>query len=186
MWFRHKKKYNEQSDTELITTYKQSGDTFVVGILYERYSHLVYSICYKYLHDDDACKDAVLNIFEKLFSDLKKYEIANFSSWLHSVARNYCFAQQHHEKHKVYIESSHADISEQADEEHELYELLPHLQEAMYTINEPQRICIQHFYLEKKSYQEISTITGFDTNQVKSHIQNGKRNMKNYLLSKRK
>ncbi|HRC33614.1 MAG TPA: sigma factor-like helix-turn-helix DNA-binding protein, partial [Bacteroidia bacterium] len=65
------------------------------------------------------------------------------------------------------------------------YAHLPTLPEAIESINEQQRICIQLFYLEKKSYMEISTQTGYDLNQVKSFIQNGKRNLKNYLLNKK-
>ena len=38
-------------------------------------------------------------------------------------------------------------------------------------------------YLENKSYREIADITGYSMKEVKSHIQNGKRNLKNYLIS---
>jgi RNA polymerase sigma-70 factor (ECF subfamily) len=36
---------------------------------------------------------------------------------------------------------------------------------------------VKLFYLEKKSYQEISTLLKYDLNKVKSFIQNGKRNL---------
>jgi RNA polymerase sigma-70 factor (ECF subfamily) len=54
----------------------------------------------------------------------------------------------------------------------------------MATLNEEQKKCITLFYLEEKSYQEITAITGYTLNQVKSYIQNGKRNLKIYLTSK--
>ena len=41
-----------------------------------------------------------------------------------------------------------------------------------------QQQCVKLFYLEKKCYKEITEITGFDMNKVKSYIQNGKRNLK--------
>ncbi len=185
MWFRNKKTHHQQSDAELIATYKKDGDTAVVGVLYQRYGHLVYSICYKYLRDEDMSKDAVLNIFEKLFDDLKKYEVTNFSSWIHSVARNNCLAVQQKEKNKIPLEHTMADVEMEQEAELEIYAHLPNLPEAIESINEQQRICIQLFYLEKKSYVEISTQTGYDLNQVKSFIQNGKRNLKNYLLNKK-
>ena len=37
------------------------------------------------------------------------------------------------------------------------------------------------FYLKECSYQEVSRITGYDMKEVKSYIQNGKRNLKNYI-----
>jgi RNA polymerase sigma-70 factor (ECF subfamily) len=40
------------------------------------------------------------------------------------------------------------------------------------------------FYLEKLSYHDIETRTGFSFSQVKSHIQNGKRNLRIILEKK--
>lgn len=41
-----------------------------------------------------------------------------------------------------------------------------------------QRTCIELFYLQEQSYQQVMAATGFDFKQVKSFIQNGKRNLK--------
>jgi len=43
---------------------------------------------------------------------------------------------------------------------------------------------VELFYLHDKSYAQISEETGLDMNEVKSHIQNGKRNLKNFISSK--
>ncbi len=52
------------------------------------------------------------------------------------------------------------------------------LETALNTINKEQKLCIELFYYKNKSYNEIIEITGFSANEVKSHIQNGKRNLK--------
>lgn len=52
-------------------------------------------------------------------------------------------------------------------------------------LNEEQRNCINLFYLQKKSYSEIVSATNFTLMQVKSHIQNGKRNLKILIEKKR-
>ena len=52
------------------------------------------------------------------------------------------------------------------------------LEKYITTLNEEQKQCITLFYLQKKSYLEITTATGYTLMQVKSHIQNGKRNLK--------
>lgn len=52
------------------------------------------------------------------------------------------------------------------------------LEQCIITLNEEQRQCIELFYLQKKSYLEITITTGYTLMQVKSHIQNGKRNLK--------
>jgi RNA polymerase sigma-70 factor (ECF subfamily) len=49
---------------------------------------------------------------------------------------------------------------------------------ALKQLSPEQQQCISMFYLEKKSYVEISDLTGFTLMQVKSNIQNGKRNLK--------
>ena len=181
--FRTNKK-SELTDSGIIELYKSGGDKKLVGILFERHSHLVYGICYKYLKNEDKCKDAVLTIFEKLFDDLHKYNVANFSSWIHSVARNYCFAQLNKENGKVCID----DLPEMKDEndteqEHSLFieKNLLNLNGALNSINNEQKKCIELFYLANQSYNEISIATGFTVNQVKSFLQSGKRNLKLYL-----
>ena len=52
------------------------------------------------------------------------------------------------------------------------------MEEALNDLNEAQRRCVVLFYLDKKSYQAISDITGYSILNIKSHIQNGKRNLK--------
>jgi RNA polymerase sigma-70 factor (ECF subfamily) len=49
---------------------------------------------------------------------------------------------------------------------------------AIAKLNDEQRICIQAFYLQKKSYQDIAEETKYSIGEVKSYIQNGKRNLK--------
>jgi DNA-directed RNA polymerase specialized sigma24 family protein len=49
---------------------------------------------------------------------------------------------------------------------------------ALEELNKEQKLCVTLFYLDKKSYSEIMDITGFNMMQVKSYIQNGKRNLK--------
>jgi RNA polymerase sigma-70 factor (ECF subfamily) len=44
-----------------------------------------------------------------------------------------------------------------------------------------QQRVIRLFYLEEKSYNEITELTGLDWNQVRSYIQNGRRNLKNCM-----
>ena len=52
------------------------------------------------------------------------------------------------------------------------------LEKAIEELNEDQKKCIELFYLKEKSYNEIVEITGYTMNEVKSFIQNGKRNLK--------
>jgi RNA polymerase sigma factor (sigma-70 family) len=143
----------------------------------------------KYLKDEDDSKDAVMQIFEKLLKDLLKHEIQNFKSWLHTVSKNHCLMKLRN-KPKVIsgqeymfvesVEEAHPSTESGelfADKESELV----HLEASIIKLETQQRVCIELFYLQQLSYQEVADQTGFSMNQVKSYIQNGKRNLKNLM-----
>ncbi len=178
------------TDNELIAEYKRKGDNTLVGELYKRYSHLVYGVCLKYLKNEEESKDAVLQIFENLLEDLKKHDIANFKSWLHSVARNHClmFLRRQQTKQKrvneyeatyEHEETFAAPFAVHEKEENEVK--LTKLEEALTHLKEEQRVCIELFFLEEKCYSEVADITGYEIKKVKSYIQNGKRNLANIM-----
>jgi len=62
--------------------------------------------------------------------------------------------------------------------------MVKYLSTGMESLKEEQRICVELFYLKGKSYQQIADETGYSMNEVKSNIQNGKRNLKNYITEK--
>lgn len=174
------------TDNELIANYKGSGDGMYLGELYKRYSHLVYGVCLKYLKNEEEGEDAVIQIFEKLMEDLKKHEIANFKSWLHSVARNHCLMflrkkqvviKKINEYEAVYEHEETFAAPFEVNEKMEQELVFTDLEKAIAVLKEEQRICIELFFLKEKCYQEVAEETGFSEKQVKSYIQNGKRNL---------
>jgi RNA polymerase sigma-70 factor (ECF subfamily) len=182
----------EESDEELVKLYRRTKDMGIVGKLFERYTHLVYGVCLKYLKDDERCKDAVMEIFEALFAKLSTHSIHNFKNWLYSVARNYCLMEIRRENASCRLKSKLLNDFVQEDMD---FEPMKHLFEkddnivtdqvlmqAIEALGSAQAICIKKMYMEEKTYKEITVETGFSMNEVKSHIQNGKRNLKNYLI----
>jgi RNA polymerase sigma-70 factor (ECF subfamily) len=180
------KKKSSLSDEELIQSYHSSGDKAFVGELYIRYAHLMYGVCLKYYRDREQSRDAVLQIFEKLFGSLKTHTPENVKTWLMFVARNYCISELRKLQVKAEKQSRYAkdeevlagDDEDLIDDKVLKEQRLQRLEDAISTLNEEQKICIELFYLKDKSYREIADITGMSDKQVKSHIQNGKRNLK--------
>lgn len=179
------KKKSNLSDEELIRSYHSTSDKAFVGELYIRYAHLMYGVCLKYYRDREQARDAVLQIFEKLFESLKTHTPENVKTWLMFVARNYCISdlrklQVKAEKQSRYEKDEEAPLTEDDDFADKLLkeQRLQRLEEAISALGDDQRTCIELFYLKDKSYKEISDITGMSEKQVKSHIQNGKRNLK--------
>jgi RNA polymerase sigma factor (sigma-70 family) len=184
---------NDLPDHELILKYRSNADPEIIAVLFQRYTHLVYGVCLKYLDDKDDSKDAVMEIFEGLMEDIIRHDIQNFKSWLHSVTRNHCLMKlrkakplrMETEMSEEKSEGIFMEIPMELHQEAELEEYtLKELESAMVTLKEPQRRCIELVYLMDKSYMEICDITGYSLNEVKSHVQNGKRNLKIRLESR--
>lgn len=175
------------SDEELIAMYRNSHDSKYIGELFNRYTHLVFGVCMKYLKEEESAQDATMQVFESLMTHLKKHQIENFRAWLHMVAKNHCLMQirkatnQHTFSHD-FSESEDIDVDfddgNHLIDKQEKEKRLQKMEKAMDSLKEEQRVCLKLFYLENKSYVEVADITGYSLNQVKSHIQNGKRNLK--------
>jgi DNA-directed RNA polymerase specialized sigma24 family protein len=55
---------------------------------------------------------------------------------------------------------------------------LQRLGHCMQQLNDEQRQTVKLFYIDNKCYNEITEVTGFEWNKVRSLIQNGRRNLK--------
>ena len=186
--FLTKKEETALPDLELVLRYKQSREVHYAGILYQRYTHLILGICLKYFKNEEDSKDAVMDIFEQITIALLRYEVANFKSWLHSLTRNHCLMKlrKPEVKRTITHDFTEADENlfvENPEVEHllegdEREAQLRHLPAALSQLNAEQKACIELFYLQDKNYQEVAEATGYTLNQVKSYIQNGKRNLK--------
>lgn len=170
----------------MVAHYRETGDKAVIGVLYERYLHLVLSVCRKYMNNLAEAEDRTMEVFEELFEKLSRHEIRYFSSWLYQVTKNHCLMYLRKNKssaaNPVMFEDYMAGNMEIAEEMHQLPEDQPPPEDlvghALEKLNEGQRICVTAFYLQGKSYKQIAEETGYELKKVKSFIQNGKRNLK--------
>lgn len=173
---------SQSSDIELARLYREEGDMQVLAQLYQRYMELVYGVGLKYLRDSEAAKDAVMNIFEELVVKLRQHEVTNFKSWLHTLSRNHCLMQLRTPRNLKTVEIEEKLV--QNEEEVHLNGVLQkeehfkQLQICMDQLPAKQMIVIKMFYLEERSYNEIADKTGLEWTQVRSFIQNGRRNLK--------
>jgi RNA polymerase sigma factor (sigma-70 family) len=175
------------SDTDLLELYYADKNQEWIGILLERYTLLLLGVCMKYLRDENEAKDCVQQIFLKVLTELAKYRVEYFKSWLYMVAKNHCLMRLRDKGAKVQKELNENLAALEDTDRQELianeqtYDLL---EEALDELNEEQKQCVILFYLKKNSYTQISSKTGFNMMQVKSYIQNGKRNLKIILERK--
>jgi RNA polymerase sigma factor (sigma-70 family) len=181
-------RYDHITDEQLLSNYKADNNQEWIGILLERYTLLLFGVCMKYLKDEDEAKDGVQQVFLKVLTDVSKYEITYFKSWLYMVAKNYCLMRLRNTQYKqVQTLTEAIDNEPNEDRKSELIEnekTYTLLEQAIEELNEEQKQCVTLFYLKKYSYNQIVEYTNYNLSQVKSYIQNGKRNLKIILEKK--
>lgn len=182
-------RYAQLTDQELLDNFYSDGNNQWLGALLPRYTLLLLGVCMKYLKNEEEAKDCVQHIFLKAITELPKYKVEYFKAWIYMVARNHCLMRLRARQGKIPVEIKEqhlAAIYEEPNQQNHVEKdlLLQDMEHALEQLNPEQRQCITQFYLEKKSYQEIAENTGYSLLQVKSYIQNGKRNLKIMLEKK--
>lgn len=182
-------KHQHITDQELLEQFYKDHNNEWLGILLQRYTLLLLGVCMKYLKNEEEAKDSVQQVFLKVIQELHKYKVEYFKSWLYMVAKNHCLMKLRERQGKMSVEITDR-VSATAEEETDRQALLLNdhtlelMGESIKELNQEQQQCVTLFYLHKKSYQQVSEETGYSMLQVKSHIQNGKRNLK--ILIERK
>ncbi|MCA5005627.1 RNA polymerase sigma factor [Sphingobacterium bovistauri] len=176
---------SKESDESLLTKHLSTDDLAVLGELYARHSEMVYYVCLRYFKDEEKSKDAVMQLFEQLIVKIKKQEIKDFPKWLYVVAKNFCLMELRSAKNNFEISTNEfvefmPNLHPQ-DSYIEKEERLSQLESCIEKLPEKQRMSIDLFFINQKCYKEVVEITGFSMNDVKSYIQNGKRNLKNCM-----
>jgi RNA polymerase sigma factor (sigma-70 family) len=173
-------KPDDADDIDLLQRYRKSNDLAVLGKLYGKYMELVYGVCLKYLKDEELSKDAVMAIFEELVTKVKQHEVKQFRSWLYVLARNHCLMQLRSGKkmETVGLDDFMEFNPVLHPEDNNREEALTALEKCMAKLLPAQKQSVDLFYLKEKCYKEVADLTGLTLNEVKSYIQNGKRNLK--------
>jgi len=178
-------KKDSTQDQKLLQQYQEASDLKVLGDLYQRHTEMVYYVCLRYLQDPELSKDAVMNIFEELIYKVNKQEIKDFPRWLYVLSKNHCLMYLRSQKNKSQISLDefvkYPEDLHQYEQQDEKEEQLTAMEGCLEKLPDKQQQSVKLFFLEEKCYKEISDSTGYSLNEVKSYIQNGKRNLKNCM-----
>ncbi|MFM6945343.1 MAG: RNA polymerase sigma factor [Bacteroidota bacterium] len=180
------KTYSNESDETLQQLFLSSRNLVFVGILLDRYQLLLFGVAMNYFKNKSMAEEATQQIIEIALNKWPKEKIANVKGWLYIIMRNYCLQQL---RDKKGIDSLDAKAWIDQEEEANPFSLsnyLPYLEAALPSLPANQEQCIRLFYLQGKNYQEIMHITGYSFKEVKSNLQNGKRNLKIKITAKLK
>ncbi|WP_235891116.1 RNA polymerase sigma factor [Sphingobacterium lumbrici] len=172
-------------DSSLLENYRTTGDLKYLGELYQRHTEMVYYVCLRYFKESEQSKDAVMQIFEELITKVNKQEIREFAKWLYVVSKNHCLMTLRSTKDNYELPVDNfmefSTFLHQEENYVDQEERLSQLERCIDKLPEKQRISVDLFFINEKSYKEVVEITGYSMNDVKSYIQNGKRNLKNCM-----
>lgn len=170
------------SDEKLLANYYKTHEPKWLGELLSRYTMLLFGCCMKYLKQEEEARDAVQQVYLKVLSATAKTEVHNFGGWVYQIARNECLSRLRRQSERPadteIFDREEAPESLPVEEWMAEERKFVQLEQALKELKKLQRDCITLFYFQSKSYQEIALQLQLTIKEVKSHIQNGKRNLK--------
>ena len=159
------------------------GDTERFAELVRRHSERVYRVGLLWFKNHDEAEDLVQEVFVKAYTKLASFRGgAKFSTWLLRIAYNSATTgKQRRRVHEVADEGSIMDRHAGVEEELLAKERARGVREALAFLTPEQAICVELCFYQDLQYNEISKITGFPVNTVKSHVFRAKRMLRERL-----
>ncbi len=182
------------TDEELVAKFAKTKKQTYFEELYRRYIHLSYGVCLKLMKNEEDSRDIVSEVFKILYTKLPTANVQSFKAYVYAVSRNECIAKlrQRKSERKKHEEWQKTEITHNDFMENEGLLALDNVgpskeklvEDAVANLGDDQRTCIHLFFYDNKSYKEIASQTGYSEKQVKSFLQNGKRNLRIALEKK--
>lgn len=156
-----------------------------------RYRRKVFHIAYKFTGRHDAAEDLTQEIFLKVFKSLDKFHRdADFSTWLSSVARNYCIDHYRASKREkevlvedlVAFDLAPASSGSNPHRALEDRDRRSFLRRGLEALPDKLREAVVLRDLQGLSYQEMADQLGLPEGTVKSRINRGREELARLLL----
>lgn len=172
------------TDEELIQKITRTNDTHLFGVLYDRYTSVVYNKCLGFIGSKEEAQDLTHDIFVKLFVKLKTFKgEAKFSTWLYSFTYNHCVNYLQREingnKNTFSIDENHVGEAEEEEiSDAQIFEMKAEkLYRALQLISPPERAILLLKYQDDLSIKEISTLYSIGESAVKMRLNRSKLNL---------
>ena len=159
------------------------GDAEAFSILVRRHKSAVLRVGMSFFRDGDEAEDFAQDVFIKAYSALGGFQgRSRFSTWLLRIAYNTAINSKKRRRDSLRLDPE-AEIpgSPGADESHEREDAARLVREAVAELPPRQALCVELCFYYEMKYWEISEITGFPVNTVKSHVFRAKRYLRERL-----
>lgn len=159
------------------------GDTEAFSILVKRHRNRVLRLGMSFLHDAEDAADFTQDVFIKAYMGLGSFKgRSSFSTWLLRIAYNAAINAKQRRKESLPIDEEDEIPGELGvDESHEKDVAVEAVRAAMAGLPPRQAICIELYFYYNLKYAEISEVTGFPVNTIKSHVFRAKKILREKL-----
>lgn len=173
---------SEPSDLELADRFRRFGDRAAFDRLVERHQRWVRGVCARILRSDDLAGDAAQDVFTRALSHINSWRGDNFPGWLKAIAVNCALTIVDREKRWAPLEQAPDAPAPERNPEQLLMaaERSALARDLIARLPEKQRIVFVMKYVDGCSYDDIERLTGFTGHEVKSFLQNARRNFGNW------
>ncbi len=175
-----KNSYQEITDEELVRQIVVSNNALLFGVLYDRYSHIIYNKCFGFANSDAEAKDLTQDVFVKLFLKLGSYkERAKFSTWLYAFTYNMCVNYVNRDSEKK-IARKAVEIKENDQlliepDDYNLFQLrIDRLKIALNLISPEEKMILLLKYHDDLSIDDIATVLNIGKSAVKMRLKRAK------------
>lgn len=169
-------------DLDLVDRFRRFGDRTAFDRLVERHQRWVLGVCARILRSQDLAKDASQEVFARALAGLDGWRGDNFPGWLKAIAVNTALTIVDREKRWAPLEAAAEPPAPARDPEEALVAARrsARAREIIARLPEKQRLVFVMKYLDGCSYGDIERLTGFSNKEVKSFLQNARRNFSNW------
>ncbi|HET7839668.1 MAG TPA: sigma-70 family RNA polymerase sigma factor [Rectinemataceae bacterium] len=162
------------------------GDREAFSILVQRHGRRVQRIGFSFFRDEDEAADFTQDVFVKAYVALGSFKgRSQFSTWLLRIAYNTAINAKKRRREQLRLECEDEPTGGLGtDEAHLREESARAVREAVAALPPRQGICLELFFFYNLKYSEISEVTGFPVNTIKSHVFRAKRQLRERLEGK--
>lgn len=173
--------YKDISDEELVKKIVAKKDSTMFGVLYDRYSKMVYNKCYGFAKSQKEAEDLTQDIFLMLFVKLGSFKgKSKFSTWLYSFTYNFCVNYVNRDKgRKISDKANNIDDSEykltvEVTDESLLDLQVEKLKKALELIEPEEKTLLLLKYQDGVSIKELESIMEISSSAIKMRLKRAK------------
>ena len=164
-----------QSDGWLVAQFQRTKEIVYFEALHERYRRDLLVYCYGIFRSWDKAEDIVQEALTKAYVNLPKFAPGEFKPWLWTIGRNAAINEikrrlvRREWERQLLAELVDSGVRPRIEERLIILEVLNQIPSIL------QRACLKLLYLEGCSYDEIAGLLEIDSEGVRSHITNGRK-----------